>query len=121
MYDYYGDYGDYSSFGDYSTYGSHGAQNNALEGAFAGGLFGILAGISVTVWILLVVCIVLKIIGLWKVFKKAGYEGWESLIYGHNEYVLFRMGGINPVWILLEIFFAPSQIVIAFCINIELA
>ena len=34
-------------------------------------------------------------IAVWKVFKKAGYEGWESLIPIYNAYILTKISGLD--------------------------
>ena len=36
-------------------------------------------------------CLALFIIGEWKVFKKAGYEGWISLVPFYNAYTLSKI------------------------------
>ena len=36
---------------------------------------------------------VLVIIGLWKIFTKAGEKGWKSLIPIYNVYILFKISG----------------------------
>ena len=43
----------------------------------------------------------LAIIGLWKVFKKAGEEGWKSIIPVYNLYTLATIVGVSPLWILI--------------------
>ena len=63
-------------------------------------LTGIALVFSVIFWIIYIAGIVMILIGLWKMFKKAGRKGWEALIGGHDAFVLFEMAGINPIWIL---------------------
>lgn len=41
------------------------------------------------------------VIGLWKMFTKAGQEGWKALIPVYNYYVLCNIVGLNPYWILI--------------------
>ena len=43
--------------------------------------------------------IILKVVGEWKMFKKAGKEGWPALIPIYNDYILCKIVGINPWWI----------------------
>ena len=114
----------YGSYGDYGDYGDLGLHNysHAYGSDFGTGtILGVLFGIGITAWIICIAIAILQIIDTWKIFKKSGYEGWETLIPGHNEFVLFKMVGINPAWVLLEIFFTPSAIVFLFWKNIELA
>lgn len=54
---------------------------------------------------------ILVLISRWTVFKKAGVDGWESLIAGHNEVVELKLGGIKTYWFFLNIVFFP------FCIG----
>ncbi len=54
--------------------------------------------------IYMLVCIaiaVVAIIGMWKVFTKAGKEGWKSLIPVYNLYTLCEIVGVSPWWILI--------------------
>ncbi len=44
---------------------------------------------------------VIQIIGMWKLFVKAGRGGWESLIPFYNIVVLFQISKITPLWTLL--------------------
>ncbi len=44
------------------------------------------------------------IICVWRMFKKAGKEGWEAIIPIYNTVVLFKIAKINPLvllWLLL--------------------
>ena len=77
---------------DYST-------TSSIAGAAMGGLF---AMIMVIVVICLAIAIV-QIIGMWKVFKKADQPGWVSLIPIYNQYILCKVVGVNPWWILAVI------------------
>ena len=45
-------------------------------------------------------CLALFIIGEWKVFKKAGYEGWISLVPFYNAYILSKIVWGNG-WLFL--------------------
>ena len=44
---------------------------------------------------------ILNIIAMWKIFTKAGEEGWKSIIPIYNTIVYFNIVGINPLFILL--------------------
>ena len=50
--------------------------------------------------IILVICI-LTIIGQWKLFKKAGKKGWESIIPVYSTYILCQISGVNPWWLVI--------------------
>jgi len=47
--------------------------------------------------IVVVLLAVLLTIALWKIFQKAGYKGYESLIKGHNGYLMILISG-KPGW-----------------------
>lgn len=90
MYDY--DYG--YGYTDYDAVGG-------LLGGFLGGFIVVFLIIGL---IALAVSII-NIIALWKVYKKAGKGGWESIIPFYNTWVLVEIAGLNWWWFLL--FFAP--------------
>ena len=49
------------------------------------------------VWIILLALIVVVVAGLWKVYEKAGQEGWKCLIPIYNAVVLLKIVG-KPIW-----------------------
>lgn len=53
----------------------------------------------ILIWLIFVV---LKVIGKWKIFTKAGEEGWPALIPIYNEVVMCRIVGVNPYWVLIK-------------------
>lgn len=62
------------------------------------------AGGMVVYMILMLAISVFAIVSMWKVFKKAGKEGWAALIPIYNLVVLFQISGIDPkklLWFLL--------------------
>ena len=48
--------------------------------------------------------IIFYIIGLWKLFKKAGKNGWKAIIPFYNTYVLVEIAGLNWWYFLIAIF-----------------
>lgn len=44
---------------------------------------------------------VVVIVSMWKIFTKAGEEGWKSLIPIYNAYVLLKIVGKPGWWLLL--------------------
>lgn len=50
--------------------------------------------------------LIAEIAGIWQIFRKAGYEGWEALIPIYNAIIFFRIIG-KPWWWLL-LFFIPG-------------
>lgn len=57
-------------------------------------LLGAIAG----VWIIAAALVVLRIVGRWKMFEKAGIPGWHSIIPFLNQYDWFRMAGFKSPW-----------------------
>ena len=45
--------------------------------------------------------IILYIAGLWKIFTKAGEEGWKAIVPIYNVYTLCKIVGISPYWLLI--------------------
>ena len=74
----------------------------AAAGAIFGGLFGVAAVIGIAF-------VILMIVALWKIFKKAGEPGWKSLIPIYNAYILFKICGMKAwFWIYLLITIGTS-------------
>lgn len=46
------------------------------------------------------IVLIITIIGMWKIFSKAGQAGWKSLIPIYNLVTLFKIAGISP-WLVL--------------------
>lgn len=46
------------------------------------------------------IILVIQIIGMWKIFTKAGQAGWKAIIPIYNLVTLYKIIGINP-WLLL--------------------
>jgi hypothetical protein len=60
------------------------------------------------------------IIGVWKVFVKAGQPGWAVLIPIYNIYVMLKVAG-RPGWWLLLFLIPLVNIVIALVVAIDIA
>jgi hypothetical protein len=85
-------------------------------GAGAGGLFAIGGAMMIVMLAMMVVFI----IGVWKVFVKAGQPGWAVLIPFYNAYILLKIAGRPGWWIVL--FLIPLvNIAIAVIVAIDLA
>ena len=74
-----GDYDDY--FSNTSYYPSNGDDE----------AFTILGKFLIITSVLSVVIFIATVVGLWKIFTKAGKEGWKSIIPIYNYYVLFQI------------------------------
>lgn len=56
----------------------------------------------IVIWLLFVILIIAS---MWKVFTKAGRQGWEAIIPIYNAYVLLKIAGKPGWWLLL--YFIP--------------
>ena len=83
----------------------------------------ILGAVIVAYLFILVIALIfalLKYIGAWKTFKKAGVDGWEALIPVHNLIVEFQLAGLKTYWYFLLL--VPIANIIILCWkDIELA
>ena len=61
----------------------------------------LLAGFTLTMFVIFLAVYVLTVIGLWKVFKKAGKPGWHAIIPFLNLYDMFEIGGQKGVYIFM--------------------
>lgn len=62
------------------------------------------SGGMIVYMIIMLAVAVFSIVAMWKVFKKAGKNGWEAIIPIYNLVVLFQISGIDPkklLWFLL--------------------
>jgi len=89
------------------------------EDTGAGGLGALLAVGGVMMIVALALAVVF-IVGLWKVFVKAGQPGWAVLIPFYNVYVLLKIAG-RPGWWLVLCLIPLVNIVIAVLVAIDVA
>ncbi|MEO5627422.1 MAG: DUF5684 domain-containing protein [Candidatus Saccharimonadales bacterium] len=59
------------------------------------------SGFNPVVSFIYLVVLVAAIVGMWKVFEKAGEKGWKSLIPIYNAYILLEISGKPGWWVLL--------------------
>ncbi len=85
-------------------------QTNSAAGAALGGVFSL---------VMLAVAVVF-IIGLWKVFEKAGQPGWAALIPIYNAYIMIKIAG-RPGWWLLMLLIPLVNIVFCLLLAIDVA
>lgn len=65
----------------------------AAIGAIAGGVLAVYS-------IIILAIAVVELVGMWKMFKKAGEAGWKCLIPIYNLVILFKIAGLSP-WLIL--------------------
>jgi len=89
------------------------------ENTGAGGL-GALLAVGGPMMIVALALAVVLIIGLWKVYVKAGQPGWAVLIPFYNVYILLKIAG-RPGWWLVLCLIPLVNIVIALMVAIDVA
>ena len=65
------------------------------------GLTGAIAAMGLFFWILSMALGILKIVSLWKIFKKAGKPGWASIVPIYNIYIMCEIAEKEWWYILL--------------------
>ena len=60
------------------------------------------------------------IVGLWKLFEKAGKPGWAAIIPIYNTCMLISIAG-KPIWWIVLMFIPFVNLVVAILVMIELA
>ena len=85
-------------------------------GSMLGGIMAFMG----TMWLVTMIISIVCIIGLWKVYSKAGRPGWAALIPFYNQYVLFDIA-LGSGWKFLTLLIPFYNIYMMFKVNIELA
>jgi hypothetical protein len=91
------------------------AQNATDYSAPAGG--GLMGGMFGIVWLIVALVV---IIGLWKVFTKAGQPGWAAIIPILNLYILCKVAG-RPGWWLILMLIPIVNFIIWIILSLDLA
>src|SRR5262245_53965955 len=89
-----------------------------MDGGDAGGAAGAIAGLGMMV--LYFGLVILMIIGMWKVFEKAGKPGWAAIVPFYNTFVLTEIAGKPVLWFIL-LFIPCVGLVIFLMISMEIA
>ena len=114
----------------YSNYYDYGTTATAAAGLATG-----LIVLLVITCIIAVAAAVVYLIGLMKVFKKAGKPGWAAFVPGYDNVLLCEIVGIDPRWVLIVIWgsvvsiipilgglvYAAAAIYYAILVNVSLA
>ncbi len=78
-----------------------------------------LAELSVySVWIALIFLI--SILPMWKIFEKAGEDGWKAIIPIYNTVVLLKICGLNP-WLIILSFIPYVSLILSIVIWYKLS
>lgn len=89
-----------------------------LQEGDTGGLFALL--FSGVYGICGLIFVVLFIVGMWRLFVKAGKPGWAAIIPIYDIYVMLQIVG-RPGWWLILLLIPFVNIVIALLVSIDLA
>lgn len=92
-----------------------------LQGDAGDAIAGIAAlGFGLVMMMVWLVLAVVFIIGMWKVFSKAGKPGWACLVPIYNLIVMLEIVG-RPIWWLLLMFIPLVNIAFIIIVYIDLA
>ena len=89
--------GDYNTGYSYNGYSS--VSSSDVEAATA----GIVGGLLLVMLLPIVIVCILFIVCNYKIFKKAGYKGWEAIIPIYNTYIMCKISNL-PVWFVILTF-----------------
>lgn len=64
--------------------------------------------------------IVLMLVGMWRVFQKAGHPGWAAIVPIYNSYILCKIAG-KPGWWVLLMLIPIVNFVILLLISLEVS
>jgi len=78
------------------------------------------ASLGMGFWIFIAIVVIISVIGLWKVFTKAGHPGWAALIPFYNSYIMVQIAQ-RPIWWFIGSLIPYVNIVFAILIGIEIA
>jgi len=76
--------------------------------------------IPLIAWVFYVAVALVVIIGMWKMFEKAGQPGWAAIIPFYNLYVLLQIAG-RPGWWLILVFVPFVNFVILLLLSLDVA
>lgn len=89
-------------------------------GSSVGAGLEVILGILIFVYVITLAVGIFTIICNWKVYKKAGKNGWEAIIPIYNTVVLIEIASL-PLWYIVLFFVPFANIYVVFKIYIELA
>ena len=63
--------------------------------------YAALGGGIIVIWVLILAILIVGLVANWKMFRKAGKQGWECIIPFYGYWVLVEIAGLNWWWCLL--------------------
>lgn len=98
----------------YGTYSATSAASSAgIAAAFGTMLFAMLMPV--------LIMYIVVVIGMWKVFTKAGRPGWAAIIPIYNMYVITEISGQNGLLILINLIPGVGSIIWSIMVALKLA
>lgn len=82
--------------------------------------YAVAAGILLVYCVIVLVIAVISLVGMWKIFVKAGKPGWGAIIPIYNTYCLFEMS-FGTGWLFLLLFVPCVNAVMVIIMWIKLA
>ncbi len=76
------------------------------------------AGVGILIFELILIAVI--VVGLWKLFIKAGKPGWAALIPIYNTCIVIDMAG-KPIWWVILLFIPGVGLVVSILMAIGLA
>jgi len=94
---------------------------NAASDISSGGFWAALFGFLAVTWLFCLAIIIVMIIAMWKVFEKAGYDGWKAIIPFYNMYILTEISGQNGWLFLLTFIPGVGALIWSIMVSIKIA
>lgn len=88
-----------------------------MDDQAAQGIFALVFGSFQLVYFAIAI---ITLVGMWKIFEKAGKPGWAAIIPIYNIIVLLEIVG-RPLWWVALMFVPIAQLVVAVILAIDLA
>lgn len=85
-----------SSYSSYSSYPKYSTSYEVASGASS----AFVTIFTIIYYIIFFAALVVQLIAMWKIFEKAGIEGWKAIIPIYNIVVLYQLVGLNPYLVL---------------------
>ena len=104
---------------NFATYSSYSTSYN--YGKTAKGIAGAAIGILIVELIISLAISALMLISMWKIFVKAGREGWKAIIPIYNMYVLTEISGQNGLLCLLVLIPGVGALIWSILVALKLA
>jgi hypothetical protein len=78
------------------------------------------SGIGIVPMLIYLVLVAVVLVGMWRMFEKAGEKGWKALIPLYNTWVLLEIAG-KPGWWIVLLLIPFVNFVVLIIVSLELA